>query len=182
MTIMSTRTAPAGARFSRPSADRLATIDTMIARAAAFGDAFGGGGRMTATDIAPNSTSPAPAAPNTAPDTGARLDAHDAQLRDLEGRVSALEERSSPPAVDTGAQAAPPAASAAAPVSAMLSGTAIYARMNARPTSLKAAAATTAAPTPAMIQTSAGPILNARAIHDRNNAAAAARVGQGGRC
>lgn len=178
MNTITTRTASAGARFSPPSTARLATIDAMVARAAAFGI----GGRMAAsvTNVAP--ADPASASPSTPADTPARLDAQDVQLQDHEARIAGLEQRSPPPApVDTGAQAAPPAASAvAAPLaSKMISGAEVYGRMNARSTGLKAAAPTPSAP--AMIQTSTGPILNARAIHDRNNAAVAARAGRGNR-
>ena len=169
MNIMTTRTALSGARFSRLTARHLATVDAMVARAAAFG----GGGRMmaSATDTAP--TDPAPAAPSTPVDTTARLDA---QLQDHEARIAGLEQRSPPPApVDTSAQAALPSASAVAfgPASRMPTGTEIYNRMNSRPTGQKVAAV---APAPVMFQTAAGTILNARAIHDRHNAVAAART------
>jgi len=128
-------------------------------------------------DPNPGQPEPAPAAPNAPPDTAARLDTHDAELADHAARITALEQRLPPPTpVDTGAQATPSAASASAPVSTMVNGTAIYARMNARSTGLKAPAATTAAPAPTMIQTAAGPIVNARAIHDRHNAVAATRA------
>lgn len=169
MNMITTRIAPAGARFSRPTARHLAPVGAMVARATAFG----GGGRMMAS-----ASDTAPAAPNTPADTAARLDAQDTQLTDHEARISGLEQRSPPPApVDTGAQAAPPSASAVAvgPASRMLTGTEIYNRMNSRPTGQKVAAV---APAPVMIQTAASPILNARAIHDRNNAAAAARAGR----
>lgn len=176
MNTITTRIAPAGARFGRPSAGHLAVVDSMLARAAAFGGA--GHVMASATTIAPDQADPAPPAPNTPADTAARLDAQDTQLQDHEARIAGLEQRSPPPApVDTGAQAAPPAASAVtvAPASRTLSSTEVYARMNSRSTAQKVAAAPTP---PAMIQTSAGPILNARAIHDRNNAAAAARAGR----
>lgn len=126
MTVMTTRTAPQGARFSRPSAGHLAAVDTLLARAAAFG---GGGGRMTASagDISPSPADPSPAAPSTPADTAARLDAQETHLADHEARIAGLEQRSPPPAVDTGAQAAPAAASAIAPVSTTIGASAIYA-------------------------------------------------------
>lgn len=122
---------------------------------------------------------PAPAAPNTPSDTASRLDAQDTRLADHERRIAGLEQRSPPPAGSPEeTQSTSPAASAAAmaPITRMVSSAEIYGRMNARSTGLKAAAPTPSAPT--MIQTATGPILNARAIHDRNNAAAAARAGR----
>lgn len=103
MTVTTTRTPPQIARFSRPSTDRSATIDTMIAHTAAFG--IGGWVSTLATDIAP--ADPAPAAPNTPSYAAARLDTQIAQIRDHEEHLATLEERLPPPPVDTGAQAAP---------------------------------------------------------------------------
>lgn len=179
MSIATTRTAARGARLAH-----LAAVDGLLAHAGAVARGAQRSGAVVQTqnggrrfglsaEATPGQADPAPDAPNTDPSTDARLDAIDAQLLNHEGRIVQLETQMPEP----GDGSTPAEANATARAAPQTLDTAeVYARLNAWAAGPKVAAL--APPMPAAIQTSAGPMLDARAINARQNSVMAMRSGR----